>query len=48
MKPHDWITARALPGRSYFVCARCGTTENWRLQEGKWLTRVKGPKECHG
>lgn len=46
MTQHIWLTTRALPGRSYFICTRCGTTEHWRLKDGKWHTRSSGPKEC--
>lgn len=46
MKPHDWQTTVARPGRSYYACTRCTATEEWRLVDGKSQTWRRGPKEC--
>ena len=46
---HDWITTRALPGRSYDSCARKGCEARamrW-FKDGQWRKRqTRGPVEC--
>ena len=32
---HNWRTTCCRPGRTYFACTRCPTTEEWRLKDGK-------------
>lgn len=44
---HDWITTRALPGRSYDDCRRQGCEAKAIWWDGAWK-QTAGPKECRG
>ena len=45
---HTLQTSIAYPLRSYDFCTRCGIKVNRWYKDGKWHSRVRGPKECHG